>query len=483
MKRSELFFLLLLVPLDYLMIFLAGISAYYIRFAEITTDIRPAIFRDNLSIDYYIKIILFIAFLWLIIFALSGLYSIKSARKIIKEIYRIILACSTGLMLVVVLIFMRRELFDSRFIVLAAWILAIFYVSFSRVIVRWLQRYLFKYGIGVHRVILVGDSKTTESLMKEFSINKRLGFEVVKRFRDFSMQSAQELAEIISDYKNGKEKFIDEIIQCDPNLKKGETLRLYDYADEHHIIFKYAADLLGTKFLRTEVAEISGVPIVEVKKTSLDGWGRIIKRFFDILISAILIIILSPVLLLAALAVKLDSSGPIIYKNDRVSKFGIFKVYKFRSMLLQYCTGNDYDDSGNALEYERKLIKERNTKADGPLYKIGADPRITRVGKFIRRWSIDELPQLFNVLLGNMSIVGPRPHQPREVAKYEHHHKKLLGIKPGITGLAQISGRSDLSFEEEVKLETYYIENWSILLDLSIILRTPLAVIRPRKAE
>jgi exopolysaccharide biosynthesis polyprenyl glycosylphosphotransferase len=367
--------------------------------------------------------------------------------------------------------------------VLAAWILAIIYVIFARILIRWFQRYLFKYGVGVHRVVLVGDSKTADNLMREFSKNKRLGFEVVKRLRDFSIESAKDLSDAIESFNGKKERYVDEIIQSDPNLKKGETLRLYDFADEYHVVFKYAADLLSTKVLRTEVAEISGVPIVEVKKTSLEGWGRIIKRILDILVSGFLIIILSPLLIIVALIVKIDSKGPIIYKNERVSRDGIFQVYKYRSMLLQYCTGEVYDDSGKALEYERKLIQKNNTKSEGPLYKIGNDPRITRVGKFIRRWSIDELPQLFNVFWGNMSMVGPRPHQPREVAKYEHHHKKLLGIKPGITGLAQISGRSDLSFEEEVKLETYYIENWSILLDFSIIIRTPLAVVKPRKAE
>lgn len=482
MKRSELIFSLLLVPLDYIMIILAGLSAYHIRFAKFTTDIRPAIFQASLPLEPYLKILFFVAFLWLVVFALAGLYNIKGARKLIKEIYRIVLACSTGLMLIVILIFIRRELFDSRFIVLAAWVLAIFYVSFARIIIRWLQRYLFKYGIGVHKIILVGNTKTTDNLMREYSSNKKHGIKVIKRLRDFSMQTAEELLENVKNYNKKNERYVDEIIQSDPNLSKPETLRLYDFADEHHITFKFAADLLGTKVLRTEVTEFSGIPIVEVKKTQLEGWGRIIKRFFDIIISLFFIIILSPILLITALLVKFDSKGAIIYKNERVSKNGIFKVYKFRSMLSQYCTGEEYDQSGDALDYERKLIQELNTKDDGPIYKIGNDPRITRVGKFIRRWSIDELPQFFNVLIGNMSIIGPRPHQPREVAKYEHHHKKLLSIKPGITGLAQISGRSDLSFEEEVKLETYYIENWSFLLDLSIIFRTPFAILKSRKA-
>ena len=172
---------------------------------------------------------------------------------------------------------------------------------------------------------------------------------------------------------------------------------------------------------------------------------------------------------------------PTCIKNERVRKNGRFKLFKFRSMIYQYCVGEEYG-SKQALDMEQQLIREKNTKI-GPVYKIGDDPRLTKVGKFIRRWSIDELPQLFNVLKGDMSLVGPRPHQPREVDKYERHHKKVLTVKPGITGLAQISGRSDLSFEDEVKLDSYYIENWSLWFDISILLRTPLAVIKGRKAE
>jgi len=471
MKRSELFFSFLLVPLDFLMIVLAGISAYCIRYAEFFQELRPVIFE--LEFRGYIKIVLLIAFFWLIIFALAGLYNIKGARRLVKEIYRVILACSTGFMLIVVLIFIRRELFDSRFIVLAGWVLAIFYIIVARSLVRLIQRALFKYGIGVHKVIMVGNSKTTDSLIHEFSSQKNSGYEVVKRLRDFSIETAQELSEFL------KTKEIDEIIQSDPNLSKTEILRLYDFADEHHLIFKYAADLLGAKVLRTEVAEIAGIPIVEVKKTPLDGWGRIVKRICDIFGSLILIIITSPIMFLAALAIKIDSHGPVFFsrRDDgrplyRVGQGGkLFRYFKFRSMI----PGTD------SMRYNE--LADKNLRAGSPMVKIEDDPRITRAGKFIRRWSIDELPELFLVLVGKMSLVGPRPHLPEEVAKYEHHHKKVLTLKPGITGIAQISGRSDLTFEDEVKLDSYYIENWSLLLDLSILLRTPLAVVRDRKAE
>lgn len=460
------------------MIVLAGVSAYYIRYAEFFQQLRPVIF--NLQFSGYLKIVFIIAFLWLIIFALAGLYAVKGARRLINEIYKVILACSTGLMLIVILIFVRRELFDSRFIVLAGWLLAIIYISAARGLVRLIQRALFKYGIGAHKVVLVGNSKTTDNLIREFSSKKNSGYEVVKRLRDFSIETAQELAEFL------KTKEVDEIMQSDPSLSKAEVLRLYDFADDHHLTFKYAADLLGAKVLKTEVAEIAGIPIVEVKKTPLDGWGRIIKRIFDIAASIILIIILFPVLIITALCIKLDSQGSVFYLDYRSGQYNKrFLFYKFRSMVAHLCDGEGPNATKEGNEVLNKLIVDEkiNTRSADPLHKIKNDPRITRVGKFIRRWSIDELPQLFNVLKGDISLVGPRPHMTLETARYEHHHKKALTIKPGITGLAQISGRSDLTFEDEVKLDVYYIENWSLLLDLSILFRTPLAVLRERKAE
>jgi lipopolysaccharide/colanic/teichoic acid biosynthesis glycosyltransferase len=151
-------------------------------------------------------------------------------------------------------------------------------------------------------------------------------------------------------------------------------------------------------------------------------------------------------------------------------------------MYQKDCTGPQFGESGKvAMEKEQALIAERNTK-NGPVYKIANDPRVTPFGRFLRWSSIDELPQLLNVLFGSMSLVGPRPHQPREVSQYESHHKKVFAIKPGITGMAQISGRSDLSFDDEVRLDVFYIEHWSLWLDIIICLKTPFVLFRKRKA-
>jgi len=454
MKKSELFFSFLLIPLDYLMIILAGISAYYIA-------------------------LLIIALLWIPIFAFTGLYNIRTARKIIKEMYGVVSACSTGLMLVVVLIFMRRELFDSRFIVLTAWLLAILYIVIGRVLVRWLQRYLFKFGIGVRNVVLIGNSKTGDYLITKFSTDKSFGFKVVKRIRDIEAKTMKELDDFIKVNRNNRQNRVDEIIQSDPNLTKTEMLKLYDFADEHHLSFRYVVDLLGTKVLKTEIMEIFGIPVVETQKTSLEGWGRIVKRLFDIVVSGILIILFSPILLLFAILIKIESRGPVFFshKDDgsklkRVGQNGeLFNYFKFRSMVA----GSD------SMRYNE--LANQNARSEGPLVKIKNDPRVTKIGKIIRRWSIDELPELFLVFTGKISLVGPRPHLPEEVAKYEQRHKKVLTVKPGMTGLAQISGRSDLNFEEEVKLDTYYVENWSFLFDIAILLRTPMALINHKEAE
>jgi exopolysaccharide biosynthesis polyprenyl glycosylphosphotransferase len=471
MKKIESIFSIMLVPLDFVLLILAGISAYNLRYSTWSASIRPIIF--NLPFNHFIQSLLVISLLWMIILAFSGLYHVRGVLKLATELRKIFFACSTGLGLIAIMIFFRRELFDSRFIVLAGWLIAILYLSLAHVIIRFLQRRFLAYGYGVHKIILVGNSKTTESLIAEFARNRLLGFEVIKRVRDFSLETAQELVEFIKDQE------VDEIIQSDPNLSKGEVLRLYDFANENHLTFKYVADLLEVKVLRTEVSEIFGIPIVEVKKTTLEGWGKVFKRVFDIIVSAILIFILSPLLIFTAIFIILDSRGPIFFsrRDDgsyvyRVGESGVpFKYFKFRSMI----------PNSDSMRYNE--LADRNLRGDGPMVKIKDDPRVTRFGHFIRRFSIDELPELFLVFIGRMSLVGPRPHLPEEVAKYENYHKKTLTIKPGITGLAQVSGRSDLLFEEEVKLDIYYIENWSMWLDFSILFKTPLAVLKHRQSE
>lgn len=298
----------------------------------------------------------------------------------------------------------------------------------ARVAIIYLQRLLLKKGIGINKTILVGNSKTSNVIKEEFDKNPTFGYKVIEEFAKFN---ERELTNIIARDE------IDVIIQTDQNMGKEEILNLLDFATVNQIAFKYTADLFGAAGIQREVSTIADIPVIEIKRTPLDGWGRIIKRTFDIIASTAAIIILSPLMVTAAIAVKLDSKGPILYLDYRYGqKFKKFIFYKFRSMKAELCDGDGPTgtDAGNRMLGE--LVKgEQNTRS-GPLHKIKNDPRVTKVGKFIRKFSIDEFPQFFNVLKGDLSLVGPRPHMSIEVAKYEKHHKRLFEIKPGITGLA-----------------------------------------------
>ena len=209
---------------------------------------------------------------------------------------------------------------------------------------------------------------------------------------------------------------------------------------------------------------IDDIPLIHLKQTPLEGWGIVIKRTFDLLGSGILILLLTPLWILVPLLIKLDSSGPAFYRSKRKHGEKEFHAHKFRSMIPE-------------AEAMRKSLLSQSERP-GPLFKMKRDPRVTRIGAFLRKTSLDELPQLFNVLKGEMSLVGPRPHLPEEVAQYQRHHQQLFAIKPGLTGLAQVNGRSNLSFEDEVRLDVYYIENWALWLDLKILLKSALVVLK-----
>lgn len=470
MKTSQLILTIIQVPLDYIMLIAAAITAYFLRFGSFVTDIKPVIYEMPLA--EYIQISMLMAILWILIFALTGLYQVSGAGKIIDDLRRVFVATSIGLITIVFIIFLQRELFSSRFIILTAYAFSILYVSLARIILRTIKISLFKKNIATDRVLLIGSEKTVNILKEEIVSNPRMGITIVQTFSNVDKKMIVKAIE---------RDDIDEIIVADTTIRQKDINSTIDIANEHNIGFRYAADLFGAKAANVDVTTIAGIPLLQIKKTALDGWGRVYKRLFDFIVSSIIIILLSPIYLAIILVIRLTSPGPAIYKNQRVGRKGeIFDTYKFRTMKIEYCIGPYYQNTDKALAFEKELIEEKSHR-EGPLYKISDDPRRTAFGKWLEKTSLDEIPQFFNVFLGNMSLVGPRPHQPREVEKYKSYHKKLLDIKPGITGLAQISGRSDLDFEDEAKLDIFYIENWSFYLDLAILVKTPFTLFKKRK--
>lgn len=463
MKKVNTIFTAILVPLDFIALVLAGLSAYFLRFSTLT-DIRPVFYEMPFNLYFWSVVI--ISAVWLVIFVLAGLYKMKSRARWIDETIKIGLACSAGIMLIIIAVFLRRELFSSRFIILAGWVLGIIYVTLVHSIIRIIKKKCVRRGIGTYNVILVGRDKVSDEIASTMYKQVDLGYKILERIKSERDIDEQKFIELKEKY-NGN---IDEIIQADPNLPREVNESLLDFCNQNHIVFKYAADLFNTQATNIAVETISGIPVIEIKKTPLEGWGKVWKRGVDMVGSFLGLLILSPFLGLVALIVKLDSVGPAFVGLKRVGeKRKEFTLYKFRSMVV------------NADKLKDNL-KDKNERS-GPLFKMKNDPRVTRFGNFIRKTSIDELPQLWNVLKGEMSLVGPRPHEPGEVSAYANHHKRLLDIKPGITGMAQISGRADLDFEDEVRLDTYYIENWSIKLDLHILLKTPIVVLKSSGAK
>lgn len=474
MKKINLILTTVSLPLDFVMLALAGLSAYFLRFNSFFVKLKPVIF--NLPFEKYLPLMLGVAGGWLLLFIFSGLYSGDTNRRLTSELSRVFFSCSTGLAAVTIFIFFRGELFNSRFIVLAGWVLAIVFVGFGKIFLRLIKNAFYRFNIGVRRLVIIGEGHVADVLRQFLFARKGFGYAVVGQFAHFDDKIAKELTCAV---KKGQ---LDQILLTDPKADAAEALAIIDFCEMYHLDFKYSADLFSTYVSNMSVVTIGGIPIVEWHKTRLQAWGRVIKRVLDIVLSILFLFVSVPFQFLTALIILLETGWPIFYKNERIGENDKhFFVWKFRSMHQKFCTGVQFGNNTSAMKKEQELISAQNSK-NGPVYKIKDDPRITCFGRFIRRWSLDELPQLFNVLKGEMSLVGPRPHQPREVAQYQKHHRKVLNIKPGLTGLAQISGRSDLEFEEEVRLDTFYLEHWSVFLDLIIILKTPFILLKHRRA-
>jgi len=463
MKKSELIFSALLVPVDFLMFLLAGIAAYFIRISPLIVQWRPVLFALNLPFQRYLILLIAVSIFGILVFTVSGLYNITPQKRLFKEFFQIVVAISATLLVVILYIFFGRELFESRFIILVAWALAIVFISLGRFLIKKIQRYVVsKYNVGIHRVIVIGKDRMTKKVIKEIHNRPDLGYRLVKHFPELTIEK-------IKNFLKKSKPQIDEVILASPRYERSEVLEILDFCEEQRIDFKFVPNLFQALTTNIELDTFDSVPLIEIKRTPLDGWGKIIKRTVDVFGSFLGLILLSPLFLTLGLIIRFDSKGPIFVKLKRVSQRKEFYLYKFRSMVKD-------------AEALKKDLLEYNVRKKGPLFKMKNDPRITKIGRFLRKLRIDELPQLFNVFKGEMSLIGPRPHQPDEIAKYEKHHKKILLIKPGMTGMAQISGSSDLPFEEEVKLDSYYIENWSLKKDTYILLKTFIILFTDRSA-
>jgi len=472
MKRSELFFGAMLVPIDFMMLLTAAAAAYYVRLSELVRGLRPVVFEVDLPFSQYMQLASIVSFVIIFVFAAQGLYAMRVTRKAFDEVTQIFSGISLGLMIIILGIFLRAELFQSRFILIIAYVFAFLFVSFGRAMIRELQHVLLQRGLGVHRVVLAGNGPFATELAALFTKNPDLGYVVVGELSNVEWSALQHIYD-----RHG----LDEVIQTNPMLPDEDNLVLLDFSEQYKIDYKYVPNIFETHAINVRYRQIGTVPLLELSRTSLDGWGRIAKRVIDVVGASIGIVLLSPLLLLVAALIKRDSKGPVFYTQIRAGRTMMpFEIIKFRSMYADYCVGTKY--GGKKAERKYNELKGKANERSGPLFKMRNDPRITKIGRIIRKLRIDELPQLFNVLRGEMSLIGPRPHLPEEIAQYAKVHRKLFAIKPGMTGMAQVAGNAGLTFEEEAKLDIAYIENWSLRLDGVLLIKTLLILISDKNA-
>jgi exopolysaccharide biosynthesis polyprenyl glycosylphosphotransferase len=460
MKKFEIWLGLLRIPVDAIAAFCAFLIARNIRtlqFVEQRLPIQDLNFFEahGQFYDYLFPLI----GLLIVVLALNNLYSLKTVDTYSVQVKNIFTAVLVWTMTIITYYFLVRDFPFSRFVLLIGAVLVFLFVCFGRLFMHLLQNYLLRKGIGVRRLIVFGtDSKSLKRALAVFENDYR--YKIVGRF-----DSEVDLKAKLNDFDN--------IVQIG-NDKKLVDLDLLNFSRFYHKQYQYIPDIFEVQSHNIQLSEVKGVPIFTLRQTPLDGWWRVVKRIFDLFCSSLGLLILSPLLIFVAILIKLDSKGPILFKyledGSVVKRIGYkgkaFYCYKFRTM----------EDNSHSKRYNE--LADKDFRKGSPLVKIQNDPRVTNLGKVLRRLDIDELPQLINVLLGEMSLVGPRPHLTEEVEKYDVHHRMVLNIKPGITGLAQVSGRSDLEFEDEVRLDTYYIENWSLWLDLKILFKTVLVVFR-----
>ena len=471
MKRSEVFINIALVFVDILMILAGFVLAYEVRIFG--PDFVPV--KWVLPLGEYIRYIILFIPIWLGVFAVMGLYAFRGVGNFFREIFKVLLAVSAMVSLMIIIIFFNRDQFFSRLIIIYAWLFVFVLVVLGRLLLRLLQKFLYVYGVGVRRVVIVGYNNVAEQLINYLDQNRKMGWELVGVV-DENMNKGEKIGEyrILGKIerlpKIHKRYCLDELWLSEGGKKNREMMQLIKFCHSHDLAFRFVPSILEVVSANVETQTLAGMPLIALRETGLEGWGRIIKRLLDIIFSVLVLLLAWPVMLVIAIAIKIDSKGPVLYPHTRVGRKGrLFTIYKFRSMKTEYSVGKGF--GGKKAENYFKELEKKN-EAEGPMFKIKNDPRITRVGKIIRKTRLDELPQFWNVLIGDMSVIGPRPPLPTEVEKYEKHHFKRLVTKGGITGPWQVTGRHDMDFDDIVKLETYYIENWSFGLDLQIFLKT-----------
>ncbi|MDY7077800.1 MAG: undecaprenyl-phosphate glucose phosphotransferase [Chloroflexota bacterium] len=449
---------------DILLISTSMVMAYWLRY-------ELQWLRD---VDHYHSLLAYIPFcllfnvLMLLSFRMDRVYQHWRGRSWLDQLSHIINAAAKS----VVVLFATTFFLDifqvlgySRALFLQAGLIVILLLSLARLVQNGIEGRLHARGVGVARVIIVGAGEVGRTVMRTIVARPGLGYQIVGFVDDNPRKGETDIGRFkaLGALRNLpvliEEEVVDEVIITLPWMYHRKIMSIVRECERRQVSARIVPDLFQMSLSQVDVDDLGGVPLIGVREVGFSRWALLVRRGVDVVGAVAMLVLGAPILGLVALAIRLDSPGPIVFRQTRVGVGGKrFEIYKFRSMR-----------EGSEAELEQ--LRELN-EADGPLFKIHDDPRLTRTGRFLRRTSLDELPQLWNVLRGEMSLVGPRPALPAEVSRYMEWHKRRLEVRPGMTGLWQVSGRSLLNFDEGVLLDIYYIENWSLWLDFKILLRT-----------
>ncbi len=375
MRRLELFYSFLTLLIDIILLLAIFLFAYYLRYSFSVTSLP---YGTKIDMTHYLGLLVLFIPLWMAIFFFSGVYRIETTRRLFAEISKIFWAVSFSVIITTTALYILGDFDFSRLMLIYTWILAITLLTLARVLLYLVRRILLQKGMGVRRVLILGRNKASDLLVEFFKKNKGYGYRLVKILDVNHEPKLKELDLIIS------RNHISDIIQVKEFASQEKNIKLIKMAHERQIVFKEVPNLYELRKGIYETGTLGDVPMLEFKSTPLEGWGRIAKRFIDVVVSATLLIILLPFFLIIAIIIRLDSPGPIFFRQERVGKNKNFEIFKLRSM---------YEDA----EERKKELWGKNERKGGPLFKIKNDPRITRVGKIIRMMRSDEWPQFINV--------------------------------------------------------------------------------------
>lgn len=469
-----------LVVGDFLALAAAFIAAYILRIkldvGIANTPIGPT------SGKTFIGVFLAVLPFWILIFALLRLYNTSIYEKRFQEFGRLLVGSFIGLLFVIFWSFMSdKPIFPARLVPIYGFAFGFLFLVVFRNVARFVRGKLFSYGVGLTHVLLVGNTAATRELLDWLNASHRSGYRVVGVVGNKDILGSHEVSvyDTFDSFLKHHRGPLHGIIQTELYADENRNARILTYAQEHHISYRFVPGNTELFVGNIEVELFrSSLPVLHVHHTALFGWGRVVKRLFDLFVGSTALVVLSPFLLLLAIMVKLsDPHAPVLYKPKRTGRYGHHtEIYKFRSMYGAY-TGMSPEEGFTKMG-RPELIKEYRENGD----QLADDPRVTPLGRFMRRASLDELPQIINIVKGDISLVGPRPLDPFELEKYDKKNL-ILAVKTGMTGLAQVSGRRAISFEERRKLDLYYVQNWSFWLDIVILVKTVRVVLGGRGAK